>query len=58
MPKAQATELLQFFNTIHTAVTPGASKAVDTTHPADDNPNIVPGTNESIGYSRFLGMHL
>ena len=58
MPKAQATELLQFFNTIHTAVTSGASKAVDTTHPADDNPNIVPGTNESIGYSRFLGMHL
>jgi hypothetical protein len=58
MPKDQAAELLQFFNTIHTAVTPGASKAVDTTHPADDNPNLVPGTNESIGYSRFLGMHL
>jgi hypothetical protein len=58
MSKDQATELLQFFNTIHTAVAPGASKAVNTTHPADDNPNIVPGTNESIGYSRFLGMHL
>jgi hypothetical protein len=62
LPKDQAIELLQFFNTIHIAapasVPAGKSNAVNTTHPADDNPNLVPGTNESVGYSRYLGMHL
>jgi hypothetical protein len=62
MSAAQAGEMLQFFNTIHpetaAATTPAASGVANQGHPADDNPNINLGYNESVGYSRFLKMEI
>lgn len=59
MTPDQARQMLQFFNSIHpeaaaAPTTAPTSTAVDQSHPADDNPNIRLGTNESVGYSQFL----
>lgn len=64
MTPQDAKDLLAAMQTFHPdAAAPQAapSKAVDTSHPADDNPNIGLGTNESkvvVFRSKFLGMDI
>lgn len=65
MDPATAKEMLNFLNTIHPVAggTSPAGAPANTSVPAgtgdeEENPNIVRGYNESVGYSRFLGMEL